>query len=111
MLNTSFLALLEMIENETDQQLQISTLRSFIFVAIRGECTQKDVEMYLGSTNAATSRNISYFTHRRFDRRPGLGWLERVEDDYDRRLRRLSLTAKGKRFWDKVQQRIGSRDA
>lgn len=108
MLDTNFLNLLELIEDETDQQLQISTLRTFVFVALRGDCTQKDVELYLNSTNAATSRNVSYFTNRRFDRRPGLDWIERVEDDYDRRFRRLRLTAKGNRFWTKLKHRIGA---
>lgn len=89
---------------EVDTELQLQTLRCFLFVAARGTCSQKDLELSLGLTNASASRNISYWTDRRFDRKPGKGFIERVEDDYDRRFKTLTLTKKGKDFLAKLRE-------
>lgn len=92
------------ISKEVDGELQLQTLRTFIFIAQRGNCTQKDVENELGVTNASASRNVSYWTDRRFDRRPGLGFVERVEDEYDRRFKILKLTTKGREFFEQLRK-------
>lgn len=89
---------------EVDTELQLQTLRCLLFVAVRGTCSQKDLEVELGMTNASASRNISYWTDRRFDRKPGKGFIERVEDDYDRRFKSLTLTKKGKDFMSKLRE-------
>ena len=95
---------LEYLSVNVDSELQLQTLRAFLFVAQRGGCTQKDVEIGMGVTNASASRNISYWTDRRYDRKPGLGFIDRVEDDYDRRLRNLKLTPDGKEFFEKLRK-------
>lgn len=89
---------------EVDDQLQIQTLRCLLFVAARGKCIQKDLEQSLGMTNASASRNISYWTHRRFDKKQGKGFIDRVEDDFDRRFKSLTLTKKGKDFIAKLRE-------
>lgn len=94
---------IEHISKNIDPELQLQTLRAFLFVAQRGSCTQKDVEMALGISNASASRNVSYWTDRRFDRKPGLGFVERVEDDHDRRFKALKLTPKGKAFYEQLR--------
>jgi DNA-binding MarR family transcriptional regulator len=86
-----------------DSEMGVQTMLCFLFVAQRGTVSQKDVEVSLGVTNAGASRNISYWTDRRFDRRPGKGFIERVEDDYDRRFRTLSLTPKGRAFYERLR--------
>jgi len=85
-----------------DGEVQLQTMLAFLYVARRGTCTQKDVEIELGMTNATASRNISYWTERRFDRRPGIGFIERREDDHDRRYKVLQLTARGRSFFEKL---------
>lgn len=96
--------LLEYLSKNVDSELQLQTLRAFLFVAQRGKCSQKDVEIELGISNASASRNVSYWTDRRFDRREGMGFIERVEDDYDRRYKALKLTDKGRNFYDKLRR-------
>lgn len=88
---------------EIDNELQIQTLRAFLFVAHRGTCTQKDVELGLGYTNSSASRNISYWTERRFDKKKGKGFIIRAEDPDDRRFKILSLTENGKSFFQKIK--------
>ena len=94
---------LELIASEVDADIQIQTVRAFLFVAMRGSCTQKDVEMELQTNNASASRNVSYWTDRRFDRKPGMGFIMRVEDAHDRRFKVLTLTKKGLAFVEKLK--------
>lgn len=94
---------LNYISNEIDSELQIQTLQTFLFIALRSSCGQKDIETHFGMSNASASRNVSYWTDRRFDRKPGFGFVERVEDSYDRRYKNLSLTDKGAAFFDRLK--------
>lgn len=87
-----------------DAELQIQTLRCFLFVAHRGSCTQKDVENALRLSNASASRNISYWTERRFDKKEGKGFIMRVDDPHDRRFRVLTLTKKGRDFFNILRE-------
>ena len=98
--------LLDWIAQEVSPEVQLSTLRAFIFVATRGKCTQKDVELHLGTTGASASRNISYWTERRFDREPGMGFIRREEDEFDRRIKSLTLTKSGLAFYSKLKEKI-----
>lgn len=99
-----FTRLLELVAKEVNGELQINTLLTFLFIAHRGKCTQRDVEEGLKITTASASRNVSFWTDRRFDRQDGMDFVERVVDDYDRRLRNLTLTKKGKEFYKKVME-------
>lgn len=102
----ALLNLLDKISNDVDPDIQLTTLRTFLFVASRGTCTQKDVEHYLQTNNASTSRNVSYWTDRRFDRTPGMDFIKREEDDYDRRMRNLTLTKKGQTFYNRIKEML-----
>lgn len=97
-----FTRTLELISKDVGPEIQLTTILAFLFVASRGKCTQKDVEEELKLTNASASRNVSFWTERRFDRQPGMGFVERVENDFDRRLRELTLTPKGKAFYKRL---------
>jgi DNA-binding MarR family transcriptional regulator len=88
---------------ELDPHMQLSTMLTFLFVAQRGECIQKDVEQALGFSNAAASRNISYWTESKKFEEPGLGMIERVEDPRDRRQKNLRLTKRGTEFYNKLR--------
>lgn len=94
---------LELLSSDVDADIQLQTVRALLFVAMRGSCTQKDVELELQTNNASASRNVSYWTDRRFDRKPGMGFIMRVEDDNDRRFKVLTLTKKGQAFIEKLK--------
>lgn len=95
---------LSKVSDLVDAELQLQTLRCFLFVAHRGSCTQKDVENALKLSNASASRNISYWTERRFDRKDGKGFIMRVDDPHDRRFRVLTLTKKGRDFFNLLRE-------
>ena len=42
-----------------DSELQLQTLRAFLFIAQRGSCSQKDVENELGITNASWAARVA----------------------------------------------------
>lgn len=86
-----------------DPEMQIPAMLAFLYVAHRGRCSQKDLEVALGFSNAAASRNVSYWTERRFDRKPGHGLMDRIEDPFDRRFKALALNNKGRAFFDKLK--------
>jgi hypothetical protein len=98
--------ILAWVSEEVEPELQLSTLRAFIFVATREKCTQSDVEHHLQTTNGSASRNVSFWTDRRADRKPGKDFIMRQEDDYDRRYKVLTLTRKGKAFWEKMKEQM-----
>ena len=93
---------MELIADE-DSGMQIQTLRAFLFVANNSGCCQKDVERALSYTNSSSSRNISYWTDLRFDKKPGKNFILRIEDPMDRRYSILTLTKKGKEFLEKIK--------
>lgn len=100
----TLMTVLDLLHKDVDDQIQIQTLRCLLYVASRGQCSQKDLEQSLGMTNASASRNISYWTERRFDRKAGKGFIERSEDEFDRRFKSLTLTRKGKAFMQKLRE-------
>jgi DNA-binding MarR family transcriptional regulator len=93
---------LELVAKDLGGEMQVNTMLVFLFVAKRGKCTQKDVELDLKISNAAASRNVSYWTDRRYDRQEGLGFIDRVEGDHDRRFKELTLSPRGKDFYKKL---------
>ena len=98
---------LEMFMKEIGPEVQAVTMQAFLYVAEKGSCLQTDVEADLKISNSSSSRNVSFWTERRFDRQPGMGFIDRIPDDENRRLRRLTLTAKGKKFYAKIRQVTG----
>lgn len=53
-------------------------------------------------SNGAASRNVAYWTHRRSDRKPGMGFIAQIPDDYDKRYNNLILTKEGRRFYEEL---------
>lgn len=90
---------------DIDPEMQIATMLTFLYVARRGTCNQKDIELELGMSNAAASRNVSYWSDFKIRNRPGLGFIRREEDPMDRRYKVLTLTDKGKAFYQRIVER------
>ena len=63
---------------------QISTMMRLHY---RGSCGISEMGNHLGVTNAAASQMVDRLVH--------LGYLERTEDQTDRRVKQLTLTSKG----------------
>jgi DNA-binding MarR family transcriptional regulator len=94
-----------------DPEMQLTTLLVFLYVAQRGVCTQKDVELSLNLTNGTVSRNVSYWSEMKRYEKPGIGFIKREEDPKDRRYKVLSLTDEGQSFYNKLRKTaFGSRD-
>lgn len=104
-MDTNSLAnVLEWLADEVSSEVQLQTIRTFLFICSRPDCTQKDVEIHLNMTGASASRNIAYWTDRRADRTEGVGFIDKREDDYDRRMKKLFLTKKGRAFYEKLKE-------
>jgi DNA-binding MarR family transcriptional regulator len=88
--------------------MQLSTLRTLLFVAQRGQCNQADIENYLGISRASVSRNIAYWTKVKFNKNPGSGFLTTEEDPVDRRHKIIKLTYNGQLFIDRMRKLNGS---
>ena len=93
----------KLLSDEIDPGLSIQTMRVFLFIAQKGECSLVEIEQGLNMTNASTSRNVSYWTERRFDRKPGKNMVERLIDDYDQRYKIVRLNDAGKQFYEKIK--------
>ena len=89
---------------EIDPELQLPTLLTFLVIARRGVCTQKEVESELGMTSASASRNVTFWTDTKRDGTPGPAFVERSEDKQDRRYKVLRLTPKGRAFYERLRE-------
>lgn len=88
---------------KVDPEINATMILIFLFVAQRGLCTQKDVEVSLGLTNATASRGVSWWCEVKRFGKEGAGYVERHEDPKDRRYKLLQLTPAGKKFYEKLR--------
>ena len=96
---------LQIVADEVAGDIQAYTLRTFLLIGNAGQTgvTQQELEEKLGLSNAATSRNVSYWTYLRADKKAGPDFVSREEDPNDRRIRVLTLTPKGKAFYERLR--------
>lgn len=88
---------------EIDPEIQLQTMLVLLHVASVGSCSQKSLETALGLSPASASRNASYWTDRRFDRKPGAGFIRKDDDPHDQRTKNLTLTSKGTHFIEQLR--------
>jgi DNA-binding MarR family transcriptional regulator len=91
--------------SRVDPEMQLSTMLTFLEIAKRGHCTQKDIELVLGLTNASASRNVGYWCEWQRHQVPGRGFVTREENPEDRRYKLLRLTPKGKAFYERLRRK------
>ena len=87
--------ILEQFKN-IDQDMSVSCALALLYAA--EEDTQRDVEMRLGLSNAAASRNVAYWCDYKKYQVEGQGMVDQFVDPQDRRYRRVEINAKGKAF-------------
>lgn len=90
--------------SKINPEANTTMLLIFLFIAYRGVCTQKDLEVNLGLTNATASRGVSWWTENKRYGLEGVGYVERTEDPRDRRYKLLKLTPAGKKFYDHIKR-------
>jgi DNA-binding MarR family transcriptional regulator len=78
--------------------LSLTQLSTLMHLHHQGACDVSGIGVHLGVTSAAASQMI--------DRLVGLGYLERSEDPLDRRVKQITVTAKGRRL---IQDAIAAR--
>lgn len=88
---------------KVNPEINATAILIFLFVAQRGICTQKDVEVNLGLSNATASRAVSWWTTFKRRGEEGVGYIERMEDPRDRRYKLLQLTKTGKAFYETLR--------
>lgn len=106
MQNGSLPRLLELTEvvRQLDPDMPIYTLRAFLLVAQAGEegVMQAKLGEQLGLSQAALSRNVAMLTDFEGVGLKGLGLIVSEPIPENRKVRRLKLSPKGKRFAEKI---------
>lgn len=94
-----------------DPEMPVQTVLSFLYTASLADKTDgvsiKDIGEALDVSSAAASRNISKLTEFGVKSQGGHGLLETVEDPMFRVRKRITLTPKGKRVLQTLQETIG----
>ncbi|MGW8249873.1 MAG: MarR family winged helix-turn-helix transcriptional regulator, partial [Anaerolineales bacterium] len=80
----------DFVQFSRDSGLSMTQLSALMRLYHQGACGVSDIGNHLAVSNAAASQMI--------DRLVGLGYLERSEDPDDRRVRQVTMTAKGRRL-------------
>lgn len=93
--------------HDIDQEINVSMIKVFLFVAQRGACTQKDIEIGLSRANASISRIISWWCEQKAHGVEGVGFLQRDEYPRDRRYKIISLTPTGEAFYERLRKTAG----
>jgi len=90
---------------DLEPTMSLPSVLTFLYVARRGVCGQKEIEQELRLSNAAASRNVSFWTEFKVYEKSGKGFLFRYEDPMDRRNKLLRLTPEGEAFYKDLTER------
>ncbi|GGY54088.1 MarR family winged helix-turn-helix transcriptional regulator [Parvularcula lutaonensis] len=83
---------------ELDHNITLFQLQAFLYVANNEGCSQAQVQKFLGTSSAVSSRTVSRFFDKDYRGQKGFGFLRQERDPDDQRLRIISLTAEGRAF-------------
>jgi DNA-binding MarR family transcriptional regulator len=88
-------------------EMQAQQMAIFLAVAGKPNCTITELSVVTGHATSSISRNVAALG--KFHRKgmPGLDVMEAVEDNVDRRLKRVRLTPKGQRIMAGLLERVG----
>ncbi len=90
-------------------QMPVSYILTLLWVAQNPDGNQLDLEKYLASSNATTSRAVKYWSRWKSPRQGGQRGAEYIEiysDPADRRYNRLRLTKTGQMFIANLKEKL-----
>ncbi len=105
---STLIAAVELLRKEIDPELQAQTMLTFLYIAQYGEITIKSLGQIMKSSTASASRNAAYWGLWHRKGQPGQRMVDHTEDTVDRRIKYVSLNAKGRRFLDKLAAAMGA---
>ena len=85
------------------QALPLHHAAAFVFIALRGSCTYREIEEHFGVSNASASRTINSLGETSGHRKAPLGLVVSYPDPEDGRRLRVRLTKKGEQLLRTLQ--------
>ena len=89
-------------------QMPVSYILALLWVAQNPDGNQLDLEKYLGSSNATTSRAVKYWSKWKSFKKGthGPDFIESYHDPMDQRYKRLKLTKTGQMFITHLKEKF-----
>ena len=85
--------------------LTAAHIRTFLYVAERKSCTQKELEFGLGMLKSGASRNVAFWVgNSKIGPSAPTPFLKSEINSENRRLRMLSLTPDGLKFYKRIER-------
>ncbi|MCB1479733.1 MAG: hypothetical protein KDJ62_12860 [Rhodobiaceae bacterium] len=95
---------------ELDESMPIQTALTFIVIAEASDrnapVIAKDVEKELGLSNSSAVRNVQALTLTSWNGKPGADAVVQIPDPSDGRAKRLALTPRGRRIWERMKRAL-----
>lgn len=79
-------------------------IAAFVLIALKPGVTVGGLQEFLGMPATSTARSLTGLLKMGRKRSPGLNLVEQRNDDYDRRIRHLHLTPKGRKVWEAMER-------
>lgn len=92
---------------DMDADITANVVCAFLFIAARADCTIRDVETGLNTSNASATRLTQRLADIKLNNKPGFGLVDYEIDPTDARVRRLRLTSKGNRLVETIHGIMG----
>ena len=86
---------LQILGNLDPQALPLHHAQAFLYIAMKGSCTYRDIETHFCVSNASASRTINSLGETSGHRKAPLGLVVSYPDPEDNRRLRVRLTKKG----------------
>ena len=84
--------------------LTAAHIRTFLYVAERKLCTQKELEVGLGMLKSGASRNVAFWVgNSKIGPSAPIPFLKSEKNSENHRMRILSLTEAGRKFYKRIQ--------
>ena len=85
-----------------DSEIPSQTISVFLVVANNENISMSDLAAVAGISQASCSRNVSYLGEINRRHEPGFGLLRATPDPQERRRNLVTLTPKGRKFYEKI---------
>lgn len=85
-----------------DPEMPMQTAMALVYIAQHPGCRISEIGASLGVSSSTASRNVSYLSASRGKGLKGHGLVRARQDDFDRRIRLVELTPRGRKLVDDV---------